>query len=195
MNIFEDPLALCVILFALGCALVVFEVFIPSGGILGFLAGVLIIASIILAFRYRGVTSGAIFLIVAVLAVPTLIGLAFKYWPQTPMGKAFLGELPDEMEILPHEARRELVGKVGIARTKMLPSGAIEVDGNMYDAVSRGVAIEPGQRIVVCEVKGNRVMVRPAAEKDDQPPRPDPGDLLSRSIDELGIESIDDPLA
>jgi membrane-bound serine protease (ClpP class) len=195
MNLFDDPLAICVILFALGCALVVFEVFVPSGGILGFLAGVLIIGSIIMAFYYRGTTTGATFLIVAVVAVPTLIGLAFKYWPQTPMGKAFLGELPDEAELAPHDIRRELVGKVGVARTKMLPSGSIEVEGNMYDAVSRGVAIEPGQRIVVSEVKGNRVVVRPAAEKEDQPPRPDPDDVLSRSIDELGIESLDDPLS
>lgn len=189
-----DPLAWCIIFFVLGCALVVFEVFVPSGGILGFLAGVCIIGSIVMAFYHRGTTTGATFLIVAAVAVPALIGLAFKYWPYTPMGKAFLGELPDEDELLPHDLRRELVGKVGIARTKMLPSGAIEVEGNMYDAVSRGVAIEPGQRIVVCEVKGNRVVVRPAAE-GETPQRRDPNDVLSKSIDELGIESLDDPLA
>jgi membrane-bound ClpP family serine protease len=102
--------------------------------------------------------------------------------------------VPDEQEVAPQDLRRELVGKVGFARSKMLPSGAIEVDGQMYDAVSRGAAIEPGQRIVVTEVKGNRVVVRPASDRE-QPTRSAPDDVLSRPIDELGIESFDDPLA
>jgi membrane-bound serine protease (ClpP class) len=193
MNVLS-PIAWCTIFFVLGCAFVVFEVFIPSGGILGFFAGVFIIGSIVMAFRYGTPATGTTFLIVAVIGVPMLIGLAFKYWPYTPMGRAFLGELPDEAEVAPQEFRRELIGKVGVARSKMLPSGAIEIDGNMYDAVTRGVAIEPGQRVVVSEVKGNRVVVRPAA--DNEQPRPSrPDDVLSRPIDELGIESLDDPLA
>jgi membrane-bound serine protease (ClpP class) len=193
MNVL-DPIAWCVIFFVLGCALVVFEVFIPSGGILGFLAGVCIIGSIVMAFYYGTPTTGATFLITAVIGVPVLIGLAFKYWPHTPMGRAFLGEVPDEAEVAPQDMRRELIGKVGVARSKMLPSGAIEVEGNMYDAVVRGAAIEPGQRVVVTEVKGNRVVVRPATD-NDQPRRPLHDDVLSRPIDELGIESLDDPLA
>jgi membrane-bound serine protease (ClpP class) len=193
MNVLS-PIAWCTIFFVLGCAFVVFEVFIPSGGILGFLAGICIIGSIVMAFRYGTAATGATFLIVAVVGVPILIGLAFKYWPHTPMGRAFLGDVPDEHEVAPDEARRELIGKVGVARSKMLPSGSIEIDGNMYDAVSRGVAIEPGERVVVCEVKGNRVVVRQAAEGERRvPARPD--DVLSRPIDELGIESLDDPLA
>jgi membrane-bound serine protease (ClpP class) len=193
MNVLS-PIAWCTIFFVLGCAFVVFEVFIPSGGILGFLAGVFIIGSIVMAFRYGTPGTGATFLIVAVVGVPLLVGLAFKYWPQTPMGRAFLGDVPDEAEVAPDDFRRDLVGKVGVARSKMLPSGAIEIDGSMYDAVARGVAIEPGQRVVVCEVRGNRVVVRLAGDSERaMPARPD--DVLSRPIDELGIESLDDPLA
>ena len=76
----------------------------------------------------------------------------------------------------------------------MLPSGAIEVDGQMLDAVSQGMAVDPGQYVVVLEVRGNRVVVRPANDQE----RPDLGrgeELLSRPIEELGIESLDDPLA
>jgi hypothetical protein len=77
----------------------------------------------------------------------------------------------------------------------MLPSGAIEIDGRMIDAITRGKAIEPGQYVTVTEVRANRVVVRPAKENE----RPDRSlstdDLLSRPIEELGIESLDDPLA
>ena len=95
---------------------------------------------------------------------------------------------------MPYEPRRELVGKIGIARSKMLPSGAVEIEGHMIDAVSQGQAIEPGQYVVVLEVRSNRVVVRPA-EDDEQRGGRNPDDLLSRPIDELGFESLDDPLA
>jgi hypothetical protein len=76
----------------------------------------------------------------------------------------------------------------------MLPSGAVEIDGQMIDAMSQGQAIEPGAYVVVVEVRANRVVVRPAG-KDQRPSHPDPKDVLSRSIEEVGIESLDDPLA
>jgi hypothetical protein len=47
---------------------------------------------------------------------------------------------------------------------------------------------------VVCEVRANRVVVRPAG-KDQRPSHPNPDDVLSRPIEELGIDSLEDPLA
>jgi membrane-bound serine protease (ClpP class) len=137
---------------------------------------------------------GLIFAALTVFAVPALIALAFKFWPKTPMGKAFLGELPTEEEVVPQDPRRALIGRVGVARSKMLPSGTVEIDGQMVDAVSQGQAIEPGMYVVVSEVRANRVVVRPAA-KDQRPSNQNPTDLLSRPIDELGIDALDDPLA
>ena len=113
---------------------------------------------------------------------------------RTPMGKAFLGELPDEAEVAPDDVRRELIGRIGVAKSQMLPSGAVKIDGRTFDAVSQGMAIDPGDRVVVLEVRGNRVVVRPAAP-DETPTAARPDDILSKPIDELGIESLDDPLA
>ncbi len=129
-----------------------------------------------------------------ILSVPTLLVLAFKYWPKTPMGKSFLGDLPTEKEVAPEDPRRALIGRVGIARSKMLPSGAVEIDGQMIDAVTQGQAIEPGAYVTVIEVRANRVVVRPAA-KNQRPHHQNGNDLLSRPIEELGIESLEDPLA
>ena len=190
-------IAWAILLLVLGCALVVLEVFIPSGGIISILAAVAFVSSILIA-SWEGPTTGPgvglAFAAVTVFAVPTLVAIAFKYWPKTRMGKAFLGELPKEEEVLPEDPRRTLIGRVGVARSKMLPSGAVEIDGQMIDAMSQGQAIEPGAYVVVVEVRGNRVLVRPAG-KDQRPSHPDPRDALSRSIEELGIESLDDPLA
>jgi membrane-bound serine protease (ClpP class) len=186
-----------ILLMVVGCVLVVLEVFIPSGGIISILAAVAFLASIFIAFLpgpTTGPTTGLIFIATTLLAVPTLVALAFKYWPKTPMGKAFLGELPTDAEVLPEDPRRSLVGRVGIARTKMLPSGAVEIDGQMIDAVTQGQAIEPGAYVIVSEVRANRVVVRPAG-KDQRPSHENPSDLLSRPIEELGIDSLEDPLA
>ena len=193
-------IAWAILLMLVGCALVVLEVFIPSGGIITILSAVAFIASIVIASwesPTTGPVTGLIFAAATVLAVPMLIATAFKYWPKTPMGKAFLGELPTDAEVLTEDPRRALLGRVGVARSKMLPSGAVEIDGQMIDAVTQGQAIEPGAYVVVIEVRANRVVVRPA-DKDQRPGNQNPKeikDLLSRSIEELGIESLEDPLA
>ena len=190
-------IAWAILLLLIGCVLVVLEVFIPSGGIISILAGVAFITSILVAFwegPTTGPTTGLVFVGITIFAVPTLVILAFKYWPKTRMGKAFLGELPRENEVVPEDPRRALLGRVGVARSKMLPSGAVEIDGQMVDAVSQGQAIEPGAYVVVVEVRANRVVVR-SAGKDQRPSHPNPKDILSRPIDELGIESLDDPMA
>ncbi len=189
-----DPLSWAVLLMLIGCGLVVMEIFIPSGGILGFLSGVCIIGSVVMAFN-RDSTTGISFILITLVAVPAAIGLAFKYWPLTPMGKAFLGELPDEEDVLPSDARRELVGRVGTAKSKMLPSGSVSIDGQLVDAVSQGSAIDKGQAVVVVEVRGNRVVVRPADEAEAQQRGDYPSDVLSTPAEELGLDSLEDPLA
>jgi membrane-bound serine protease (ClpP class) len=189
-----DPLSWAIILMLLGCGLVVMEVFVPSGGILGFLSAVAIIASIVMAFRH-GSSAGIGFIAITMFAVPTLLVLAFKFWPMTPMGKAFLGELPDEEEVKPQDPRRELVGRVGVTRSKMLPSGSILVDGRLIDAMSQGQAIEPGQPVVVVEVRANRVVVRPADPDEAQQRSDYSRDVLSTPVEELGLDSLEDPLS
>jgi membrane-bound serine protease (ClpP class) len=196
MDVIPD-IAWAILLLVIGFVLVILEVFIPSGGIIAILSAVALIAALVMAFQESATTGpmiGFVFAAVTLFAVPSLIALAFKFWPKTPMGKAFLGELPTDSDVLPDDPRRELIGRVGIARTKMLPSGAVEIDGQMIDAVTQGQAIEPGTYVVVSEVRANRVVVRPAG-KDQRPGHENPSDLLSRPIDELGIESLDDPLS
>jgi membrane-bound serine protease (ClpP class) len=195
MNLLS-PMGWAMVLMVVGCGFLILEVFIPSGGLFGFFAFVAIIASMVMAFR-RDTTTGLSFIAVATIAVPVAIGLAFKLWPKTPMGRAFLGDLPKEEEVRLEDPRRNLVGRVGIAKSLMLPSGAVLIDGQLIDAVSQGIAIDPGDPVVVVEVKANRVMVRPAQPHEvQQAASRKPDDLLSRPIEEFGIEGFeDDPLA
>lgn len=188
-----DPIVWSILLMALGCALIVLEVFLPSGGFLSILAAGAFIGAVGIAFYYKGAMTGVTLMFASVVIVPVIAALAFKYWPMTPMGRAFLGELPDEHEVSPSDPRRALIGRVGVARSKMLPAGAVLIDGKLLDAVSQGMAIDPEQFVVVTEVRGNRVVVRPAND-DERPAQESPESLLARPIDELGLETFDDPL-
>jgi membrane-bound serine protease (ClpP class) len=111
------------------------------------------------------------------------------------MGRAILGDLPTEEETRLDDPRRSLVGRVGVAQSLMLPSGAVLVDGKLIDAVSQGMAIDPGQPVVIVEVRANRVMVRPAAAEEAQAAAFESDDVLSRPIEEFGFDSLEDPLA
>jgi membrane-bound ClpP family serine protease len=189
-----DPLVWSALLLLLGLILVSVEVFIPSGGVLGVLSIASLMAGIILAFYHRGPEIGFLFLAITAVAVPTALAMAFHWWPKTPMGRRLLLDLPSSEEVLPDSPQRrtlrQLVGKYGVAKSVMLPSGAVEISGQTFDALSEGMPIESGQRVRVIEVRGNRVVVRPA---EDQPPSSE--DVLSQSPESLGLDSLEDPLA
>jgi membrane-bound ClpP family serine protease len=161
---------------------------------LGFLSIASLLTSIILAFYHRGAEVGFLFLTITAVLVPTVLTLAFRWWPHTPMGRRLLLDVPTSEEVLPDSPQRrslrQLVGKTGVAKNMMLPSGAVVVDGQTIDALSEGMPIEAGQRVRVIEVRGNRVVVRPA---DDLPQTTD--DVLSQPIESLGLDSLEDPLA
>lgn len=189
-----DPIGWAVVLLVVGCGFLVLEIFIPSGGLLSFFAFVSLVASLLVAFR-RDTTTGLSFMLIALLSVPAALWGAFRLWPRTPMGRAVLGELPTDAETKPDDPRRELVGRVGVAQSMMLPSGAILVDGKLIDAVSQGIAIDAGDPVVVVEVSANRVMVRPARADEAQAAAFESDDMLSRPIEDFGFDSSEDPLA
>ncbi|QDU53978.1 NfeD family protein [Aeoliella mucimassa] len=189
-----DPLVWAGLLVLVGLALVVLEILIPSGGIIGLLSLGSMLAGIVMAFRAGGPTAGFSVLSFVVLMTPVSMGIAFYVLPRTPIGRILLGEAPKSTEVAPEDPRRQLIGRIGVARSKMLPSGTVEIDGQMIDAVAKGQAIEPGEKVQIVEVRANRVMVR-TAPKDMHPGTSRPDDLLNRSIEELGIESLEDPLA
>ncbi|HMO12885.1 MAG TPA: NfeD family protein [Pirellulaceae bacterium] len=191
-----DPMYWSVILLALGVAVIFLELFVPSGGLLGVLAAILIISGIIVAFM-SSFHAGVSMLMVTAISLPLLIILLLKIWPQTPVGKRVLiGSIRPE-DVLPsgdiYDELPKLKGKTGRAKSKMLPSGIVEINGKSYDAVSDGFAIEKGDSIIVTEVRMHKLFVR-KYEPDESvalQPKPNDDSLLSKSLDELGIDPIE----
>jgi membrane-bound serine protease (ClpP class) len=188
-----EPWAWAVLLIIAGVALVVLEVFIPSGGILGFLAVSALVAGVVMGFT-QGPGVGFAVLAGAVVGLPVAVILALKWWPQTPIGRRVLLGLRGSDEVLPDDPRRrglkELEGRIGRAKSKMLPSGLIVIDGRKVDAVSEGMPIEPGQKVRVLHVRGNSVVVRPVPE--DTPDGP-PDESLTQPVDTVVPDPFEEP--
>jgi len=190
-----EPWVWAVLLLAVGLSLAVLEVFLPSAGLIAFLSGCAIVASIVMAFR-QGALAGLSVLAGALIAVPGVGVAALYYWPKTSMGKRMLLKVPESSEVLPDNPKQRylkgLIGRTGHAKSKMLPSGAVTIDGHMIDAVSEGMPIEVGQRVRVIEVRGNRVIVRLA---DDEVVSTDQADPLARPIDTVSPDPFGEPPA
>ena len=160
-----DYATLSLLLLAAGILVVVVEMFIPSAGVLGFVAASCLIASIIVAFMHS-IFFGFCILATTSLAMPLLFLMLVKVWPLTPLGKAIL--MNDTIEnILPESDVDKLIDRVGKATTKMLPSGIVEIDGKQHDAVSEGYAIGAGDAVKVISVRGNRIYVEPYSGEVD----------------------------
>lgn len=180
-----DPWIWAILLLVLGTGLAVMEVFFPSAGILGFLSALSLVAAVVMGF-YQSPLAGALTLMGVIVGLPIVIVLAFKYWPKTAMGRRLLLGVPTSKDVLPEDPNKEwltsLVGRTGRAKSKLLLSGVITIDGRTVDAVSESMPVEVGQTVLVLQVRGHRVVVRPVAE--DESSASPPADPLQRNYDD-----------
>lgn len=194
------PMVWAVLLLVLALALFVLELFIPSGGVLGFLAAAALVGSLVFVVRAQGWLAGFFYLGALTVFGPMFFAAALKYWPYTPIGRRILNVAPEDQGqsiVVPHA---DLIGRTGVAVTKMLLSGAIKIDGKTYDAVSVGLPIDAGQAIEVLRVDGTRIVVQ-ATERIAEPrgQAHDPhsladSEVLSRPITDVLADPFDDKL-
>jgi membrane-bound serine protease (ClpP class) len=172
-----------ILLLVLGAGLAVLEVFFPSAGILGFLSATAVLSAVVMGF-FSGPIVGMLILLGAIVGLPAVIVLGFKYWPKTAMGRRVMLMAPSSEDVLPDDAEKEflkgLIGQIGRAKSKMLLSGVITIDGRTVDAVSESMPIEIGQAVRVVQVRGHGVVVRPINESDATPPT----DPLQQTFDD-----------
>lgn len=195
----NDPLIWSILLLLLGIGLIVLEFLIPSGGILGLMAGAALFCAIVVAFFDQRELSGPSVLVAVAVGVPILIYVAVRWWPDSPMGRLMLiqHKYDNSADIDNHlDELRALIGKRGKAKSPMMPGGAIEIEGQSYDAVSDGVSVEDEQAIRVVAVRNNRLVVRPdeGEPTTPQPQQEDSENILSQPLESLGLEDLDDPL-
>ncbi len=153
-------------------ALVIAEILIPSGGMLGLTATVVAVTSIIVGYTYSS-TMALTLTLLYVLTTPIVLGLLIRFWPKTKIGRRMLNrETLEADSALPEPTTidgtplSEFVGRIGTAMSNLLPSGEVKIDGHRSDAVSTGLAIDTGTLVIVVRVHTGKLQVREANEDE-----------------------------
>ena len=170
-----------VTLFAAGVACLLLEIFVlPGFAIFGLGGGLLIIASLVLASQtfafprndYQVAQFQQSLLILGGAIGGTIcVAMIINRWlPKTPV----LGRIvhqPFTEEELARVSHNEslahfdaLLGARGTATTQLVPGGKALFGDRLVDVMADGEFIERGEAVVVVEVEGYRVVVRPASE-------------------------------
>ena len=155
-------LLFAVFLYVVCAALIVAEVFIPSGGVLGVGATVALISGVLLFFQHSTAV-GLIGLVVAVFMVPSLLVLAYKLLPRTRFGRRVLlappvrqrGEATTDAPEL-----TKLVGRTGRVLTTMRPVGMCDFDGQRIECVAESGYVQRDTQVKAIRVDGTQVTVR-----------------------------------
>jgi len=206
-----NTLLLVALLLLAGLGVMVLEVFVPSGGILGFASVAALLAGIVTAFVALGPLAGLVAVAVVLVAAPALLGLALKVFPETPLGRRVMPPPPDAADLVPDADRRRraraLVGRAGRVVSDLVPWGRVEIEGDQFDAVSEGGPIDAGAAVEVVAAQGTAVVVRVAVAA--APPRPAAGQPaesaraeqadpagptpLSRTFEDFEFDRVDAP--
>lgn len=152
------------VLFAVGLVIIVVEVIVPSGGILGIAALGALVGSLVCAYQLSGWAAAALAGI-ELVCVPIVVVLAFKILPKTSLGRQLIlspPSLPNTGSAVSPSAGdgfSALLGVEGKAATMLRPSGTAEFNGRRISVVTRGEMISLGSSVRVIEVEGNRIVV------------------------------------
>ncbi len=158
------------ILLATGVVLVALEILVvPGFGVAGLLGGVALVTSVTLSMLGSFPTVSEVISALGLIAVSILVigVLAFAIVRHLPhsrrMSGIFLrGATSRDIGYLSAPARRDLVGRLGVAVTDLRPAGTVRVGGERIDVVTEGPWIEEGTPVIVARAESYRHVVRPA---------------------------------
>ena len=158
-----SSLVIPIILQLIGVFVLIAEIIIPSGGILGIITVGLMGYSLYLVFTTISTFVGMVFVIADIIMFPVILFAGIKLLAKSPATlKTSLsktnGFSSQSDELI------EFIGLSGIVATDLRPAGTATINNRRVDVVSRGEYIDKGAGIIVLAVEGNRVVVKKVEE-------------------------------
>ncbi len=155
-----------ILLFVMGVALLLAEMFLP-GGIVGIFGALCLVASTILGCY--ALPDYTMFIITGeILAAVIAMGVGLYMLTNTPLGDGVI--LKTNLEAgdgyVSNDPRDGLEGKIAQVATALRPAGTIVVGGERIAAVSDSSYIDDGATVRIIEVHGNRVVVEQVQQED-----------------------------
>lgn len=162
-----------IVLFILGLALLGLEVFvIPGFGIVGIAGIICCFLGLLLSFQNFILPSNKqqsdllvfnVFIILLGLGLDVVMMMIIsKFLPESaPLQRLSVAAVQraEDGYSVAVPGFQKLQGLQGVAVSSLRPAGRAEISGESYDVVSQGDFINPGEKIVVSEVQGNRIIV------------------------------------
>jgi membrane-bound serine protease (ClpP class) len=162
-------------IFIIGITFLVIELFyIPGFGALGVLGIIFMIAGLILMLVKQPLKfpsfefTAAFYTLTKAMVITTLLGiLGVKYLPKTTFFKNLLLETEEKKDLgfqTKSLSEKITVGKIGIAKSILRPSGRAMFEGQIIDVTTQGEFIEKKAQVVVARIEGNKVFVEQKKE-------------------------------
>lgn len=148
-----------------GLILLAAELFIPSHGLLGLLAGIALLVCVVLCFLIKPWLGATVFAVLGLSAPFVLMGFV-NFWPHTPIGKRMVlktnvtGTAPvGGLDAV--SAAKIAIGSTGKTLTELRPVGMCEFADTRLESISRSNLIPPNTPVKVVALDGRRPVVEP----------------------------------
>jgi len=155
-------LVFAVFLYFACAALIIAEVFVPSGGIISLFALACVIGGAAIFFRHSS-TAGWIGVVIAVIMIPSTLVFAYRIFPKTRFGKSVTLTPPERQKgdaIPDTEELKELLGAVGLVMTPLRPVGMCDFSGQRVECVAEGGYVDKDKEVKVINVESTQLTVR-----------------------------------
>ncbi len=164
-----------ILIFVAGLILIAVEIFaIPGFGVAGILGIILMVSGLTLSmvdqigpgtFDYDLSKLVRAFFVVIIAFFVSIVGsiaLSKQLFTTTRFGNLALvkTQITDEGYSSATVAYKSMINKSGVSRTILRPSGKIEIDGDLYDAVALTSYINKGEKVIVVDYHNAQLVVK-----------------------------------
>ena len=155
-------LVFAIFLYFACAALIIAEVFVPSGGLISIVALACVIGGIVIFFNHSSI-AGWIGIIIAVVMIPSVLVFAYKILPKTRFGKNVTLTPPERQQgdAIPDTSElKKMLGAVGIVLTPLRPVGMCDFSGQRVECVAESGYVNKGNKVKVINIESTQLTVR-----------------------------------
>ena len=152
-----------ILTFIMGITLLALEIFIPSFGVIGIIGLILTGYSVMDSFSDS--MMGILVLVVTALAIILTVTIYVKLgFDRSLFDRMILSNTNSSTRGYNSKTNHNnLVGKTGLSKSILRPTGRIEIDGNTYDAKSESDFISKDRNVLVTSIKNGHIIVKEIA--------------------------------
>lgn len=149
-----------ILTFIMGISLLSLEIFIPSFGVIGIIGTILTIYSVLDSYENSG--TGIVVLILAALAIVLTVTIYVKLGFSNNLFDNFIlkNENSSKRGYNSKKDYSDLIGKFGLSKSILRPTGRVLIDDVTYDAKSNSDFIEKEKEVEVVAVKDGHIIVK-----------------------------------